>query len=122
MAKCFQCGTETAETWRFCSKRREFVCINCERACPHYSRNLLPNSCNCRLTYVPENYYKYLCSTEEYKSYREKYMSFNIVQLRGRFGSLKESYRIVEDASTRSTMRAELAALKDLIQERWNTA
>lgn len=117
MAKCFRCGTETAETWRYCSSRKEFVCITCERACPEYSRKLLPNGTNCRMTYIPEDFYRYLHSTEEYEKFVEKYAGFNLEQLRGRFLSVKESYKGSDNGSAKHLMRAELTALKDLIEK-----
>ena len=122
MARCFNCGTTEAETYRFCSSRKEFVCLACEKICANYSRSMLPNGCNCRLTYIPKDYYKYLCSTDKYKEYKEKYQNFNNLQLRGRFQSVKESFKASGDAVTRANMRAELAALKDLIDERGKSA
>ena len=122
MARCFNCGTTEAETWRFCSSRKEFVCLACEKICANYSRQVLPNGCNCHLTYIPEDYYKYLCSMDKFKEYREKYKEFNILQLRGRFKSLKESFLASSDTAARANMRAELAALKDLIDERGRSA
>ena len=118
MAKCFSCGTTEAETWRFCSSRKEFVCLACEKICANYSRQVLPNGCNCRLTYIPEDYYKYLCNTDKYKEYYRRYESFNNLQLRGLFKSVKESYAESNDVEARVDMRAKLAALKALIDER----
>lgn len=117
MAKCFRCGTETAVAWRFCSKRREFVCITCEKACPEYSGKLLPNGTNCKLTYIPDDFYRYLHNTKEYEKFVEKYAGFNLEQLRGRFLSVKESYKRSDNGSTKHLMRAELTALKDLIEK-----
>lgn len=118
MAVCWNCGTVTSDTWRFCSVRKEYVCINCERACEHYSRKLLPNGSNCRMTYSPKNYYKKLCETEEFHTNYERYKSHSTEQLKARFHILKERYKNDEFPKQRGTIRAELAALKELLEER----
>ncbi len=53
-AVCWNCGTTEAETYRFCSVRKEFVCLNCERSCPSYSRVMLPNGTHCMEAYKRE--------------------------------------------------------------------
>lgn len=50
-ATCWRCGTHEAETWRFCSIKKEFVCLNCERSCPSHSRAMLPDGTHCRSIY-----------------------------------------------------------------------
>lgn len=118
MAECFACGTFTADTWRFCSARGEFVCINCERACPNYSKKLLPNGTNCHLTYSPQNYYKTLSESEEFHKHYERYKPHSTEQLRSRFKLLKERYTNDEIPKQRGNIRAELAAIKEILDER----
>lgn len=118
MAECWKCGTTTAEKWRFCSARKEYVCINCERACENYSQKLLPNGCNCHITYSPKNYYKTLCTSEEFHKHYERYKPHATEQLRARFKLLKERYINDEFPKKRGAIRAELAAIKELLDER----
>lgn len=120
MAVCCKCGTTTADTWRICRERGEYeyVCIQCERNCEHYSGKLLPNGCNCRLTYSPKNYYKTLCNSEEFHKNYEIYKTYSTEQLRERFKLLKERYQNDEFPKQRGAIRAELAAIKEILDSR----
>lgn len=122
MATCCKCGTTTAEKWRFCSARKEYVCIDCERVCENYSRKLLPNGCNCHLTYSPKNYYKVLCGTKEFEHFYKCWKKHSTVQLRERFELLKERYKNDDFPKNRHIIRAELAAIKQILDERRETA
>lgn len=118
MAVCWKCGTTTAEKWRFCSARKEYVCLNCECACENFSRKLLPNGCNCHLTYSPKNYYRALCETKEFERFYKWWEKHSVEQLKARFKLLKERYVNDEQPKQRGIIRAELAALKELLDER----
>lgn len=117
---CFRCGTTIAETYRFCSSRRAFVCINCERMCEHYSRKLLPNGCNCQLTYMHpfKKYVSFLANPSEIESAKEKYAEYSLSMLEAKYNSLYEIHNKTDNPETRSKLRVELAALSELSEQR----
>lgn len=115
--KCAICGTTEADTYRFCSARREFVCITCERACEHFSNKLLANGTNCKLTLPPKNSYKFLTLEADVNNARERYIGKTADELRAGFKLLEERYKKSHDATVRATIRARLAAIEEILEE-----
>ena len=117
---CFRCGTTTAETYRYCSSRKAFVCINCERGCEHYTRKLLPNGCNCKLTYNQpfKKYVSFLANPAEIESAKEKYAGYTLSMLKSKYSSLYKVHKNTDDPEARSKLRVELAALSELAEQR----
>ena len=115
---CFRCGTTTADTYRFCSTRKRFVCINCELACEHYSRKLLSNGTNCKLTLPPKRSYRYLTLTEDVEKAKAKYTDKTEEELRSAFKLLEERYRQLDEPPARAAIRARLAAIEELLEDR----
>ena len=120
MAKCYVCGTEDADTWRFCSPKKAFVCISCERACSNYSSKLLPNGCNCRITYMQPAgmLFKHFANTAEVASAKGKYESMTLETLRERYKALHNTHIECEEPETRAKLRVELAAICEVAEEK----
>ena len=117
---CFRCGTTTAETYRYCSSRKAFVCINCERGCEHFSSRLLPNGCNCKLTYTQpfKKYVGFLANPGEIEKAKEKYSDLPRDMLVIKYNALYEAHNKTDNPETRSKLRVELAALSELAEKR----
>ena len=120
MAKCWICGTEEADTWRYCSAKKQFVCITCERACANFSQKLLPNGCNCRLASLqPSNrLFKYLANPSEVDAAKTKYESYSLDNLRRRYRDLNEAHKNCDDSEIRAKLRVELTAIYEVAQEK----
>lgn len=120
MAKCYVCGTEDAETWRFCSSKGQFVCISCEKVCNNYSAKLLPGGVNCRIqsTGLDSRFWNYLTNRQEVAEAKKKYESWPIEQLRQRYKEIHAAHQQSNDASTRVKLRVELAAMCEVAEER----
>ena len=117
---CWRCGTTEAETYRYCTSRKRFVCLQCERICENHSRKLLPNGTNCKLTY---NYpirqlYGYLANSEEVRTAKEKYIKNSNVVLKSKFAELHKAHNSCDDTNTRVKLRVELAAINEILTER----
>ena len=124
MVKCWKCGTEESETWRFCSSKREFVCMTCERACDNYSRKPLPNGSNCRLTYMQpaSRLFMNLTNSKDVAAAKEKYEALTVEQLRERYKSLHKTHSESSDSLTRAKLRVELAAIIEVAEEKQRSA
>ena len=124
MAKCWVCGTEDSDTWRFCSARGEFVCMACEQACRDFSRKLLPNGCNCRLTYMQpaSKIFKHLSNTSEVVAAKEKYQPLTVEELRQRYKALHSAHTNSNDPETCARLRVELAAICEVAEEKKRSA
>ncbi len=120
MAKCWRCGTEESDTWRFCSARGQFVCIMCERACENYSHKLFPNGCNCRLTYSQptSKLFKNLANPKEVDAAKQKYAVLSLEILRQRYKELHRTHSESTDPNTRAKLRVELAAICEAADEK----
>ena len=120
MAKCWRCGTEESETWRFCGSKKEFVCMMCERACENYSHKLLPNGCNCRLTYLQpaSRLFMNLTNSKDVTEAKPKYEALTVEQLRERYKSLHKTHAECSDTLTRAKLRVELAAICETAEEK----
>ena len=120
MAKCYICGTEDAETWRFCSSKGQFVCISCEKVCNNYSAKLLPGGVNCKIrsTGIDSRFWSYLTNRQEVIEAKQKYESLTIEELRERYKSIHATHQQCEDSKTRVKLRIELAAMCEVANER----
>jgi len=119
---CFRCGTTEADTYRFCSARKSFVCINCERACEHFSSKLLSNGTNCKLTLPPKHSYRFLTLTKDVEKAKEQYTGKTDEELKTGFKLLEERYRHVDKPEVRATIRARLAAIEERLEDRRMTS
>ncbi len=117
---CLICGTTTADTYRYCSTRRGFVCINCERGCNHFSRKLLPNGCNCKLTYMYpfRKYVSFLANSEEIEAAKAKYLNMTNQVLESRYKALHDTHNKSDSSENRTKLRVELAAISELLSQR----
>ena len=117
---CWRCGTTEAETYRFCSSRGRFVCIQCERACENYSRKLLPNGTNCKLTYNYPNgkIFSFLANSDEVKVAKNKYIQLANPVLKEKFNELHKAHNNATDTKVRVGLRVELAAINEILCER----
>lgn len=115
---CWKCGTTEAETYRFCSARKRFVCKTCEMNCPNYSKQMLPNGTNCKLKYMLpiNNTIKYLANGDEVLQAKERYKSLPKKILKIRFDNIYKIYCSSNEASQRSLLRVELAAIGELLE------
>ena len=115
---CWKCGTTEAETYRYCSARKMFVCKTCESNCSNYSKQMLPNGTNCKLKYMsPINkLFKYLSNTDEVKKAKIKYEKLPKNVLTNRFNDIYKSFCLSDDAAQRSLLRVELAAIQELLE------
>ena len=124
MATCWICGTTTAETWRFCSVKREFVCINCERSCPDHTAQMLPSGINCvklhaRLDRRAQALNRvFIAGADAVARERARLEKMSDGDLWASFGDMINRYDLETDDRRRADKRAVLAALKVLILER----
>lgn len=117
---CYRCGNTEADTYRYCSHRKAFVCVHCESACPNYSSKLLPNGTNCRLKYMsPMNkMFQYLCNSQEVKEAKVKYRVLPVNLLKERYKEFYQKHNGSGDSGYRSLLRVELAAIQEVLEER----
>lgn len=124
MAQCWQCGTETAETWRFCSVKGAFVCINCERSCPDHTAQMLPSGINCmklhaRLDRRSQALNRvFVASPAEIEKAKKRYEKNSDKDLWANYGDLLNRYDLETDDRARADKRTSLAAIRALIIER----
>lgn len=117
---CWRCGDITAETYRYCSYKKAFVCLNCEHSCSQYSRKMLPNGTNCRLTYTYPvgKLYTFAANSEDVKAAKEKYIQINSAALKASFENMRRAHDGSDNAVTRAKLRVELAAIHGILEER----
>ena len=115
---CWRCGTVEAETYRFCSARKRFVCKTCETNCSNYSKQMLPNGTNCKLKYMtPINKtFKFLANRDEISRAKERYKRLSKAVLKVRFEDIYKSYCASKESAQRSLLRVELAAMQELLE------
>ena len=117
---CWKCGDTDAETYRYCSYKKAFVCINCEHSCSQYSGKMLPNGTNCRLTYTypAGKLYTFVANSEDVKVAKEKYITIDSSVLKASFENKRRAHSNCDDAATRAKLRVELAAIHSVLEER----
>lgn len=115
---CAVCGTTEAETYRFCSPRRDFVCIMCERSCPNYSSKLLPNGTNCRITIPQQRKYSYLTISADVFREKKRLEKTETEHLKSLFAVLEKKLLAANEASDRANIRTSLAAMEQIFEER----
>lgn len=122
-AVCWRCGTREAESWRFCSVKREYVCINCERSCPSYSRQMLSSGIHCLSLYAKENAAqkvlsrRFIASPAAVAEAREYWKRRKVETLPDILQKAVEKYDASDDAEYRADVRAHITAMQDLIRE-----
>ena len=117
---CVVCGTTEADTYRFCSARKAFVCIRCEQACLHFSRRPLSNGTNCKLTMPPRNSYRFLTLSKDVEVQKAKYTGKTKTELMEGFEILRAKYKVTDEPAERAVIRARLAAIEELLEEKTN--
>lgn len=117
---CWKCGDTEAETYRYCSHKKAFVCLNCERSCSQYSRKMLPNGTNCRLTYTYPSgkLFSFVTSSDDVETARKKYIQFDNATLKLRYNNMLRAHNTSNNAETRAKLRVELAAIYSILEER----
>lgn len=120
---CWKCGSTDADTYRYCSYKKDFVCIACEQACSQYSRKLLPNGTNCRLSYIYPmgRIYTFLANSEEVNAAKEKYIAIDSSVLKANFENKQLAHENSDNEVTRAKLRVELAAIYSILEERAKT-
>ena len=122
-AVCYKCGTNESATCRFCSHKKEYVCINCERSCPSHSKELLPNGTNCRMTYLrDENSKKALsrrfpANSEAIAEAREYWSRRKIETLPQILAEAIRKHDESSDAEYKANIRAHITAIQEIIKE-----
>ena len=114
---CAICGATDSDTYRYCSARRAFVCLNCENACEHHSRKLLSNGTNCRLTFPPKQSFKFVTVESDVETFRKKYNGRSREELKRIFLLLRERHKLAATPQARAELRTSLAAVESLLKE-----
>ena len=115
---CAICGTTEAETYRFCSARKGFVCIRCETSCEHYSRKLLANGTNCRITMPQHRKYTFLTVADDVFKVKKRLEKAATEELKGYFYILEQKLKESSEPTERSSIRTSLAAMEQIFEER----
>lgn len=122
-AVCWRCGTREAEGWRFCSVKREYVCINCERSCPSHSRQMLSSGIHCLSLYAKESAAqkvlsrRFIASPDAVAEAREYWQRRKVETLPDILQKAIEKYDASDDAEYRADVRAHITAMQELIRE-----
>lgn len=122
-AVCWRCGTREAETWRFCSVKKEYVCFNCERTCPSYSRTILSSGTHCMAIYSKENAAqavlarRFMASPDAIAEARKYWEKRKIETLPDILQKAIDKYDASDDLQYRADVRAHIAAMQELIRE-----
>lgn len=120
---CWRCGTSEADTWRFCPIKKEFVCLNCERSCPSYSRAMLPNGTNCWALYAKDATARKILNRRfpansgavaEARKYWQRRRPETLSEI---LAKAVEKHDASDDAEYRANVRAHISALQELIKE-----
>lgn len=127
--RCERCSgkLEGKNYFTYCSVKKQFVCLHCERFCKNYSAEILPNGTHCFIRYRNEEYkYKLLASrilAPEYdvsaavpKHEAEKWTGI----LFEKFRTQAVLYQNIDpdDAEQRARVRIELAAMQQVLLKR----
>lgn len=127
MAVCVRCRNDDSEIEKFvfCSKRKEFICRQCEEFCINYSKTMLPNGTHCKYSFGCENDIRqllrrnFLASPSEVKRARRLFENRLLGNLKEEFRLLAARYRATVDETYRNTMRVQLAAMQSILRERY---
>lgn len=125
---CERCGgtVEGKNYFTYCSYRKGFVHVRCEKACENYSADRLPNGTHCRKKYSEELYeYRILShriSAPEYEVQDaiSKYENMKYGELYEKFKTKVQMYKIFakDDAEKDEKYRVELAAMQQVLVKR----
>lgn len=126
--KCERCGgaLEGKNYFTYCSYKKGFIHVQCERACENYSADMLKNGTHCKKKFYEEEYkYRLLSSrilAPEYdvQGAISKYEHFNSVELYEKFRTQAALYKIIDpgDVEKRARARVELAAMQQILRKR----
>lgn len=123
-AVCWICGRAGHQTYRFCSVKRAFVCLHCERdRCREYSGSMLPNGTHCKASYAKESERDrklnrvFIAPAERVRAARERYKKFDSERLYGEYCELLARYDESSDNLHRAALRIELIAMQKEIKK-----
>ena len=126
--RCAKCGQLPSgkNHLTYCSYRKVFICLQCERACENYSAEMLRNGTHCKKKFHEEEYKYRLLSSRilapeyEVQGAISKYERFNSVELYEKFRTQAALYKIIDpdDVEKRARARVELAAMQQVLRKR----
>lgn len=130
MGVCIRCGRDEnqIDTWRYCDKRKIFICRECEEYCENYSSAMLPNGTHCKYAFGREDQIRcllqenFLASPSEVQEARARYENMLGGPLTEEFRLLAAKYRVTLDETRRNLMRVNLAAMQAILRERYARA
>lgn len=115
---CSICGETEAARWVPCRYREGWICISCcKHRCGQYSPKLLPNGTNCKMTSRPKNFYTYISDSAVVEIFRQKFRFVSADKAKEMFKETEQRYKNCTDVKVRADMRAQLAALEQIISE-----
>lgn len=124
MAVCVRCGATDADTYIFCSERREYICRVCERQCINYRRDMLPNGTHCMAKYLREDYRRRLLNRlipalpSSVETARVRYQKLETGRLFEEFERTAAKYGASSSEEYRASTRTELAAMQAELKSR----
>jgi len=118
MAKCIVNGDELPVVNEHFSGFSMFECrVKGKELCPNYMRNMV-NGKNCRLLQNNERRYSRCCLRSTLEPFKEHFKNAGTVELAALFKELEEVYLDCSDSDRRTTLRAELGAIEEILLER----
>ena len=121
---CSKCGIEPKKWW-LCEKTNEWICVDCHKRCPEYSKVMLPNGTRCRYAYKLRTNTDdknlnliFPALTSEIMKAREHWEKQQRVDLHKSLATLIDKYRVSEDIRNRANLRAHISAVQQLIREK----
>ena len=127
MGVCIRCGKDNSEidTWRYCDKRKNFICRECEMYCENYSSAMLPNGTHCKYAFGREDQIRrllqknFLASPSEVQKAKARYENMLGGDNVEEFRLLYAKYCVTVDETQRNLMRVNLAAMQAILREQY---
>lgn len=126
--RCAACGClpEGKNCFTYCSYRRVFICLQCERACENYSAEMLRNGTHCKKKFFEEETkyrllsYRILAPEYDVQGAISKYEKMNSVELYEKFRQEICLYNNIpkDETDRRAQYRVELAAMQQVLKYR----
>lgn len=127
--RCARCGNlpEGKNYFTYCSYRKVFICLQCERACKNYSADMLPNGTHCKKKYAEELYecrilsHRILAPEYEVQGAISKYENMKYGELYEKFRTKVQMYKTFaqDNAEKREQYLVELAAMQQILVKRF---
>lgn len=88
-----------------------------KECCPNYMRNTVHGR-NCRLLQDNERKYARCCLRSTLEPFKEKYKNKDTLELNALYKELEEKFLDCVDPERRTTLRAQLGAIEEILLER----